>query len=215
MMKHRLPSDIQSQSKVKIMTQEIATSQKTFWASPIHLCLDLNIWCAALLADRRGKQSTASQILVEIAKQGSCTLGPVQLVISWGMLNRLRLVLEKDLNIPQSDADLYIDAIRGYAELGASGTSPQLCLGGTGVIPLQDSEDAHVLETALAGRATVIVTANFKDFISKDTRIIVPQEHHNHSAPAHAIHSTPSHVLHIANTSQMMSWIRSGQIPVL
>lgn len=212
-MKHRLSSDIQSQSKVKTMTQEIATSQKTFWASPIHLCLDLNIWCAALLADRRGKQSTASQILVEIAKQGSCTLGPVQLVISWGMLNRLRLVLEKDLDIPRLAADLYIDAIRGYAELGAFGASPQLCLGGTGVIALQDSEDAHVLETALAGRATVLVTANFKDFISNDTRIILPQQHANHSAPAHAIYFAPAHTFHIANASQMMSWIQSGQIP--
>ncbi|MHC5854301.1 PIN domain-containing protein [Nostoc sp.] len=187
------------------MTQEIATFQKTSRACPIHLCLDLNIWCAALLADRKGRQGTASQILVGIAQQGSCTLGPVQLVISWGMLNRLRLVLENKLSIPQSSADLYIDAIKGYAELGASGASPQLSLGGTGLIALQDSEDAHVLETALAGRATVLVTNNFKDFISNDTRIIVPQQH--------AIHFAPAHAFHIANASQMMHWIRTGHIP--
>jgi predicted nucleic acid-binding protein len=214
-MKYKLPFEIQSQSKTRTMTQEIATFQKKSWGTPIHLCLDLNIWCAALLADRKGRQSTASQTLVAIAKQGFCVLGPVQLVISWGMLNRLRLVLEKDLNIPESAADLYIDAIRGYAELGACGASPQISLGGTGVIALQDSEDAHVLETAVAGRATVLVTANFKDFESKDTRIILPRQHANHSAPAHAIYFAPAHTFHIVNTSQMMLWLQSEQIPAL
>ncbi|UKP01400.1 PIN domain-containing protein (plasmid) [Nostoc sp. UHCC 0870] len=196
------------------MTQEIASFPKKTWETPLHLCLDLNIWCAALLADRKGKQGTASQILVEIVKQGFCNLGPVQLVISWGMLNRLRWVLEKDFSIPQSTADLYIDAIRGYAEHGAYGASPQLSLGGTGVIALQDREDAHVLETALAGRAAVLVTANFKDFIStKDAHIILPQQHANHSTPAHAIYFSPAHKFHIANTAQMMFWLKSGQIP--
>ena len=49
------------------------------------------------------------------------------------MLNHLRLVLERNLNISQSAAELYVDAIRGYAELGPVGTGPQLTLGGTGV----------------------------------------------------------------------------------
>lgn len=193
----------------------MTTFQEASGETPIRLCLDLNIWCAALLADRKGKQNTASQTLVGIARQGFCTLGPVQLVISWGMLNRLRLVLVHQLSIPQSAADLYIDVIKGYAELGASGASPQLSLGGTGVIALPDSEDAHVLETALAGRAKVLVTNNFKDFVSKDIRIIVHQQDNKLSAPAHAIHFAPAHTFHIANASQMMAWIRSVEIPEL
>lgn len=171
----------------------------------LRLCLDLNIWCAALLADLKGRQGTSSQCLVEIVRQGVCTLGTVQLVISWGMLNRLRLVLEKNLNISRSAADLYVDAIGGYAELGSASTGPQLTLGGTGVIALSDTEDAHVLETALAGRAAVLVTANFKDFISNDTRLIV--------LGRHAIHTTPAHVFHIAHPYYMMDWLRNGQIP--
>lgn len=160
------------------------------------------------------KPITACQTLVGIARQGFCTLGLVHLVISWGMLNRLRLVLENKLSIPQSVADLYIDVIKGYAELGASGASPQLSLGGTGVIALPDSEDAHVLETALAGRAKVLVTNNFKDFISNDTRIIVPQKQDSiHSEPAHAIYFAPAHIVHIANACQIIAWIKSGQIP--
>lgn len=174
----------------------------------LRLCLDLNIWCAALLADRKGRQGTASQCLVEIVRQGSCTIGSVQLVISWGMLNRFRLVLERaPFNVPQPVADLYISVTKGYAELGPAGAGPQLTLGGTGVIALQDGEDAHVLETALAGQASVLVTANFKDFISNDTRIVIPERY--------AIHTTPAHVLRIAHPYEMMGWLRLGRIPPL
>lgn len=64
----------------------------------LRLCLDLNIWCAALLADRTGKQDTACQSLVKIVREGTCALGSVQLIISWGMLNRLSSVLVKARN---------------------------------------------------------------------------------------------------------------------
>lgn len=171
----------------------------------LRLCLDLNIWCAALLADLKGRQNTSSQCLVEIVRQGVCPLGSVQLVVSWGMLNRLRLVLEKNLKVSRSAADLYIDTIRGYAELNPASTGPQLTLGGTGVLALSDIEDAHVLATALAGRATVLVTANFKDFISNDTHVI--------TLGRHAIHTAPTHLLHIAHPYYMMDWLRAGQIP--
>jgi predicted nucleic acid-binding protein len=171
----------------------------------LRLCLDLNIWCAALLADFKGRQDTSCQALVRIVREGTCQLGPVQLIISWGMLNRLRLVLERDLGVTPIGADLYIEAIRSYAILGAAGVSPQLTLGGTGIIALQDREDAHVLETALAGRANLLVTANFRDFRSKDTRILM--------AERHGIYLAPSHNFHIVHPYLMMEWLKSGQIP--
>jgi hypothetical protein len=37
----------------------------------LRLCLDLNIWVAALLADRKGRTNTGSQYLVEIVRSGS------------------------------------------------------------------------------------------------------------------------------------------------
>jgi hypothetical protein len=111
----------------------------------IRLCLDLNIWCAALLAARKGRTDTSCQMLVGIVRLGYCSWGDVSLVISWGMLNRLRYVLERDLKVNPTTADNYIQTITEYALL-----SPTLTLGGTGVVALRDSEDAHVLETALA-----------------------------------------------------------------
>jgi hypothetical protein len=97
---------------------------------------------------------------------------------------------------------MYINAIRGYAQLGVS-----LTLGGTGVIPIQDTEDAHVLETALAARANVLVTANFKDFLCNDTQLIIPQRH--------AIYIAPNYRFHIVHLYLMMDWLDRGQMPEL
>jgi predicted nucleic acid-binding protein len=175
-------------------------------AAALRVCLDLNIWCAALLADRKGRQSTASQSLVAMVRQGSCLSSPVQLVISWGMLNRLQKVLVRDLKVSTQTAELYISTIAAYACLGAMGSSPQLTLGGTGVIPIRDTEDAHVLETAIAGKADVLITANFKDFISKDTEVVIPDRH--------AVYRSPDdHAFQIVHPYLMMDWMRSGQVP--
>jgi predicted nucleic acid-binding protein len=175
-------------------------------AAALRVCLDLNIWCAALLADRNGRQNTASQSLVAMVRKGSCLSLPVQLVISWGMLNRLQKVLVLDLKVSTQTAELYISTIAAYARLGAMGASPQLTLGGTGVIPIRDTEDAHVLETALAGRVNVLITANFRDFISKDTQVVIPDRH--------AVYRSPDdHAFQIVHPYLMMDWLRSGQVP--
>jgi predicted nucleic acid-binding protein len=175
-------------------------------AAALRVCLDLNIWCAALLADRKGRQNTASQSLVAMVRQRSCLSSPVQLVISWGMLNRLLKVLVQDLKVSTQTAELYISAIAAYARLGAMGASPQLTLGGMGVIPLRDTEDAHVMETAIAGRANILITANFKDFISKDTQVVIPGKHAVYRGP-------DDHAFQVVHPYLMMDWLRVGQIP--
>ncbi|HJU18009.1 MAG TPA: hypothetical protein VJ770_16270 [Stellaceae bacterium] len=50
---------------------------------------------------------------------------------------------------------------------------PHLLLGGTGVIGMRDEEDRHVLETARAARAHLVVTANFADFLTRDSEILL------------------------------------------
>lgn len=39
-------------------------------------------------------------------------------------------------------------------------------------MPVCDAEDAHVVDVAVAGRADVIVTANFTDFVSSRTEVV-------------------------------------------
>lgn len=161
-------------------------------------CLDLNIWCAAILADLKGNQGSACQNLVSIVRVGESPFGSVELIISWGMLNRLQTVLLR-LGIDAQTALSYIDTIRAYTTL-----SPSITLGGTGIIPLQDEEDLHVLETALAGRADFLITANFQDFLGKETQAIIPKRHY--------ISHFPDLNIQIVHPYQMMQWLREGYL---
>ena len=124
------------------------------------VCLDLNVWCGAFIARRLGRTDTSAIALVEAVRSGRSARGPVALVVSWGMLARLRRVLVRDLGFTDRDAARLADLIASYARDG-----PSLTLGGVGVIPIHDVEDQHVLETAWAGGSDLMVTANLADFI--------------------------------------------------
>jgi PIN domain len=172
--------------------------------APLRLCLDLNIWCAAFLADKSGRTGTAAQELIAIVRRGECALGLTQLVISWGMLTRLRKVLVDDWEVDPSLAEAYTAVITGYARLGPAGVAPYLLLGGTGVMPLRDSEDAHVLEVAMAGLTDVLVTRNFGDFTNYRTDVLVPGRV--------ALHHGVGHDVVIADPRDMLTWVRAGRI---
>ena len=196
----------------------------------LRLCLDLNIWCAALLAEKKNRRGTACQTLVTIVRKRECNWGRVELVISWGMLNRLEKVLVKDLQVSTLTAQMYLKSIEDYTL-----RLPQLTLGGTGIIPLHDSErgqspltvplarhwygtscqcllrrpgrDAsvmrplHVLETAVAGKAQILVTANFKDFIDKNVEIVTENRH--------GIYRSADCKCHIVHPYLMAHWLNT------
>jgi hypothetical protein len=139
------------------------------------LCLDLNVFVADLLAEAAGRPSTAARRLVGVAAAGRCALGPVRLVISFGMLDRLEHVLEHKLGLGSRLARERRDLIAGFASLGPAG-GPALTLGGLGTMPMLDVEDRHVLETARAGRADWLVTANLRDFIAPSRTGLAPRQ---------------------------------------
>ena len=145
-------------------------------ARPLRVCLDLNIWCGRFLSVKAGRKGSATQMLVNMVRRGRFEELPVQLIISWGMLNRLGTVLTREWQVPHDTAELLTGAIAQYASLGPSGLTPHLLLGGTGVAPLRDVEDAHVLDTAIAGRADYLVTHDLADFDHKDLKVIKPNE---------------------------------------
>ena len=169
----------------------------------LRLCIDLNIWVAALLADRKDRSNTASQYLVELVRSGVSPVGEVSLIISLGMLDELRSVIIDHLGLNLDIADAYIFFDLEYAKLGV-----QLTLGGTGVIALRDTEELHVLETAIAGKADFLVTANFKDFIvRRDTQVKIVNRH--------AIYHSSAHSLQIVHPYLIVEWLRSGKIPAI
>ncbi len=172
----------------------------------LNLCLDLNIWCAAYLADKKGARQTAAQSLVATVRTGQSTSTmTVQLVISWGMLGWLRKVFEVDWGVRRQTVDPVIEAIASYARLGPMGMAPYLTLGGVGLMPMRDEEDAHVVETALAGRAHLLVTANFDDFVTTRSRILEPGKV--------GIVETATARLVVAHPYRAATWLREGMFP--
>lgn len=171
---------------------------------PLRLCLDLNVWCAAFLADRAGRHNTSTQRLVSAVRDGVSPLGAIQLIISWGMLNRLRKVFAVDWKIDAETTDELIQAIVGYVHLGSDGASPQLTLGGTGMMPIRDEEDSHVLDTAIAGYTDILVTANMADFLPRHIEVLTPDSlaRFNH----------PKKPLLIAHPFTVRDWFDEGKI---
>ena len=170
---------------------------------PLRLCLDLNVWCAHYWSIENGRSGRTSHFLVEVIRTGTCSLGTVQLIISWGMLNRLRQVLETKFEASQHKIDQYLDVIVGYAQLQEA-LGPSLTLGGTGLVPIRDEEDAHVIDTAIAGDADILVTANFRDFLPRHVEILTP------GRLARIAH--PKGHLLIAHLYTARDWLSSGSI---
>ncbi len=126
----------------------------------LRIVLDVNIWVANTLAAARGRDGTSCQMLVERAITGQCRLGPLVSIISLPMLDTLQAVLQREIGMSAELAE----AARNVAEdAGAPPLPPVLVLGG-GVLPMADTEDLGVLDTALAAGAGLLVTANMKDF---------------------------------------------------
>jgi hypothetical protein len=135
----------------------------------LRICLDLNVWCGAFISARLGRTDTAAFILTNAARSGASERGPLALVISWGMLARLRGVVVDQLGFSLADAGRLTELIAAYAREG-----PSLTLGGVGVLPIHDAEDRHVLETAWAGAADLLVTHNLSDFVVPEAEALVP-----------------------------------------
>src|SRR5208283_4980755 len=97
-------------------------------------------------------------------RNGWCALGPVQMVVSWRMLTTLHIILQREFHIPDDEAWAICKLLAAAAEFGPLNAAPSLILGGTGLLPMQDSEDIGVAETALVGGADLLVTHDLGDF---------------------------------------------------
>lgn len=182
------------------------------WGAPMgapgrvwRVCIDLNVLCAAIFADARGRAGTAAQTVLDAVRRGDSALGEMQLVISWPMLNTLRRVLHSRFPLSPEAVEAAVSAIAHLSPLGPHADGPHLLLGG-GTMPLSDGEDAHVMEVALAGRADIIVTNNFKDFLSYRPDVREPERI--------AIHSAAHARVAVAQVFTAAKWFRDGCIDI-
>ncbi len=132
----------------------------------LRLCLDVNVWVAHYLAavQRPDSAPSAAGVLARVALTRTCPLGPVQLVISYAMLDTLEFVLRR-MHVTAPFAEMACDQIVAAAGRGFLPEPPSIILGGTASYPLLDAEDAGVLNAAIVGAADLLVTGNIGDFV--------------------------------------------------
>ena len=124
-----------------------------------------------------------------------------------------------------NSATQYISLIENISRLGPSYEFPHVVLGGgfistrdartplydpydPAIKPLPyDAEDGRVIDTAIAGRADALATANFRDFIERHDTVIAPGRIH--------IRHTANHDLYIVQPREMAIWLQSGIRPQL
>ncbi len=171
----------------------------------IRICLDLNVWIADFLSTRRERRSGSSAWLADAVRSGMSPAGPVQLVVSLGMLDRLASVLTREFAVPPILADALVRAISNIAEFGPAGDYPHVVVGGS-VYPIRDVEDRHVLEVAVAGHADVLATANLRDFDMDDIEKVG-------SGSRVRIYVPPGrNALVIAHPDHVCAWLRAGVV---
>lgn len=142
----------------------------------LRVMLDVNVLISRLFALRAGRSGTASTLLFEACVAGSCRLGPLAPVASWGLLRTFRRVAERS-GVPERDVEAMADVIEG-SFVGGPGMGPLHAVVGGGVLPMTDLEDQGVMEAALAGRVELLITENLRDFTAEaradlDCKLIV------------------------------------------
>jgi hypothetical protein len=153
----------------------------------IRLALDINVFIADILSTGQGRRNAAATLLVEAVRSGICPAGPVQLVTSLPVIENYANVLHRRLGYDAAAADDRAWILQQYALEGPFTEQPYLIVG-SGYIPFETEEqlrqsianhvgraeadklfhevqdDRYVLETALAGRADILVTADVAGF---------------------------------------------------
>src|ERR1700720_5040849 len=128
---------------------------------------DVNVLVSKLNADRAGRSMTISQKVVRHLLSGSILGDPVQIAMSFKMLDTYREVpLRKEY--PAAPVEEEISALVDMMKFGPAGFDPHIVLGGSPDPALKDLEDGGVLATAYAAHAGILITDNLKDFAGQD-----------------------------------------------
>lgn len=153
----------------------------------IRLAVDINVFVTDILSSRPQGRASASTRILEAVREGRCPAGPVQFVASLPMIENFADVLRRRLGYGRSEADEKAWLLEQYALDGPMPSRPYVSVG-SGYIPFETEErlraaaashlrtenagklfnevqdDRYVLETALAGRADILVTADIAGF---------------------------------------------------
>jgi hypothetical protein len=153
----------------------------------IRLAVDINVFVADILSTRLQGRASASTRIVEAVRDGRCPAGPVQLITSLPLIENFANVLQRRLGYSRASADEKAWLLEQYALEGPTPSRPHLTVGSR-YIPFETErqlrqalehqlrpanaaklfneiqDDRYVLESALAGRADILVTADMVGF---------------------------------------------------
>jgi hypothetical protein len=124
---------------------------------------DVNVLVSAHNANRAGREATISQRVVGHLTTGHVNGVPVQLAISFKMIDTFRRVLQRKGYDPVN-VDAAAQALVRIMRYGPRGLDPYVVFGGTPDPSLLDTEDGGVLAVAFAAGADVLITDNLSDF---------------------------------------------------
>jgi hypothetical protein len=194
----------------------------------IRLTLDINLFVADTLAKRHGRRGTSASMLVDAIRQGACPAGPVQLVTSVPIIENYASLLRRHFGYTKYEAEEKAWLLERYVLDGAMPEYPRLAVGsGHVAFETEDQmraamatfavspdaeklfdevkDDRYVLETALAGRADILVTSDIDDFtrgpaikLQREDLVLYP------FAGGHLVIAKPSFAAH---------WLWQGIIP--
>ena len=148
----------------------MATQPRRPDPSILTIVLDVNVLVSDQNARRAGRISTISQRAVRHVTSGSLSGRPVQLAISFKMIDTYcDVLLRKGYALPavQEAAEALVEIMKR----GPKALDPYLVFGGTPDPAPKDAEDADVLATAFAADAGLLVTDNLADFSVRDCEV--------------------------------------------
>lgn len=147
------------------LSQALAQRSAVLTALP-----DVNILISAQNASRAGRTDTVSQRVLRYLTAGYMHERPIQLVVSFKMIDTYREVLTRrgyDDHAVEMAADALIEIMKN----GPRALDPYLVFGGSPDPGILDVEDGGVLATAFASGTDVLITDNLDDFAGGDSAI--------------------------------------------
>jgi hypothetical protein len=131
------------------------------------IIVDVNVLVAAQNANRAGRTATISQRTLDCLADGEVNGRPVQLAVSFKMIDTFRDGLKRK-NYAPHDVDAAAEATLNLMRYGPRRLDPYVIFGGTPDPSLLDVEDGSVLATAFAAGADILITDNLSDFTARN-----------------------------------------------
>ena len=97
-----------------------------------------------------------------------------QVAISLEMVDNIERVLVGQ-GVTETGARDFIQTILNIVRSGPEKLDPYLLLSGRDQLAVSTREDAGVLATAIAAKASLLVTANLRDFVTNDSEVLETQ----------------------------------------